>query len=97
MRWIPTKFSFWTAGAAFSRRCAGPARARIVPDEPAVRVRWLAAGLMFAGTASAGEAAAVSSGSATGHWPWIALAAIVGLLGVVSFVSRRRMHTVVGS
>jgi hypothetical protein len=34
---------------------------------------------------------------ATPLWPWIAGAAIVGLLGVVSFLSRRRIHSVVGS
>jgi hypothetical protein len=33
----------------------------------------------------------------TGHWPWIAVAMIFGLLGVVAYLSRRRIHSVVGS
>ncbi|MEJ0087496.1 MAG: hypothetical protein WDO72_17615 [Pseudomonadota bacterium] len=56
----------------------------------------LAAGLSFAGVSNAGEP---GGGFVAGvaHWPWIAVAVIVGLLGVISFASRRRIHAVCGS
>ena len=97
MRWIPTKFASWPAAAAFSPACASATAGWPKPGRFAVRVVWSAVGLMVAGTASAGELATISAGPATGHWPWIALSAIAGLLVVVSFISRRRMHAVVGS
>jgi len=67
-------------------------------DKFPVRMALLAAGLSFAGASSAGELERVSSlAHITGYWPWIAVAAILALLGVVSFASRRRIHAVVGS
>lgn len=35
--------------------------------------------------------------SPVNDWPWIAVVIVVGLLGVVAYVSRRRIHSVVGS
>ena len=65
-------------------------------DRFVTRIVFLASGLCFAGISAAAdfEAGAVDGAS---HWPWIAAAAIFGLLGVVSFASRRRIHAVVGS
>jgi hypothetical protein len=63
-----------------------------------VRLSILAAGLLFAGISAASEFDGTPSmAQATGSWPWIAVLTVLGLLGVVSFVSRRRIHSVVGS
>jgi hypothetical protein len=91
MRWIPTKFALWPSGTAFTpySRLVNPA---------GVRLPSLAASLAWASLANAGELVRVPPlESSTGHWPWIAGAAILGLLGVVSFASRRRIHSILGS
>jgi hypothetical protein len=67
-------------------------------DKFPVRMALLAASLSFAGASSAGELERASSlAQIASYWPWIAVAAIFALLGVVSFASRRRIHAVVGS
>jgi hypothetical protein len=55
----------------------------------------LAAALAFGGVASAGQYDR-GAGGGSSYWPWIAAAVVLGLLGVVAFVSRRRIHAVVG-
>jgi hypothetical protein len=54
------------------------------------------AGLAWAGIAGAQEVTGLRAVETAGNWPWIAAAAILTLLIAVSFVSRRRIHAVVG-
>ena len=75
-----------------------PSGTRKIAGGPMLRALCLPAGLTIAGLVHGGELAPLSSiHSAAPLWPWIAAATIVGLLGVVSFISRRRIHSVVGS
>jgi len=53
-------------------------------------------GLALTSIAGAQEVAALRAVETASHWPWIAVAAVLTLLFVVSFVSRRRIHAVVG-
>ena len=55
-----------------------------------------AAGLALAGIAGAQDVAGLRSVEAASNWRWIAGAAVVTVLFAVSFVSRRRIHAVVG-
>jgi hypothetical protein len=55
------------------------------------------AGGALTGVADAQEAVGLRVAETANNWPWIASAAIVILLVAVSFVSRRRIHSVVGS
>jgi hypothetical protein len=73
-------------------------------SKPTRIVSWTAvAGVPFScgavfglsGIARAGELA--EAVSPANDWPWIAIIIVVGLLGVVAYVSRRRIHSVVGS
>jgi len=65
-------------------------------DRIAVSTVRLVFGLVFAGVAAAGDLGAGVVND-TSRLPWIAIAVVFGLLGVISFASRRRMYSVVGS
>jgi hypothetical protein len=54
-------------------------------------------GFVFAGVAGAQQIEAVRIVESSSNWPWVALSLVVGLLGVISFASRRRIYASVGS
>jgi hypothetical protein len=56
----------------------------------------MTAGLAWASFANAQEVTGLRALETASNWPWIAAAAILTLLITVSFVSRRRIHAVVG-
>jgi len=56
----------------------------------------MSAGLAWANIAGAQEVTGLRAVEADSNWPWFATAAILTLLITVSFVSRRRIHAVVG-
>jgi hypothetical protein len=98
MHSTPTKIVSWPAGAALSPSVAALkfTGRRIMAGKLHSRVIFLVSGLSFAGISAASESDSVLVHGAS-HWPWIAIAVVVGLLGVVSFGSRRRIYAAVGS
>ena len=66
--------------------------------EHGIFFRCAAAAMSFAvtGTAAAQQIEAAGIAESSSNWPWIALSIVLGLLGVVSFASRRRMYAAVG-
>lgn len=94
----PAQIVLWPARKALSPSVAA---CEIIGKRAAAgrlcgRVVLLGSGLSFAGIASANEFDTVLV-PGTSHWPWIAIAVVLGLLGVVSYGSRRRIYAVVGS
>jgi hypothetical protein len=98
MRWIPTKIPrSSTPMEAFAVVLSGHRPASgLTTVRSATRLAATIVGLAGTSIAGAQEVTGFQAVETASHWPWIAAAAILMLLGAVSFASRRRIYAVVG-
>lgn len=98
MRWIPTKIPREdTPVEGFAGLIPGSLPLDgLVTVRSAARLAATISGLAWASAAGAQAVTGLQAVEAPSNWPWIAAAAISMLLITVSFVSRRRIHAVVG-